>query len=232
MKVTDDNNFDFGNWTVPTGWSEVTLEKWQEIQRLYNEQSGETKSFDVRDVIHILCNKSIDEVNELPTEFFEIISNKLSFLAESPEVADATNKIEIDGKVYQVNIMEKLKPGEYVATDMVMKNDKYDYASILAILCRKDGEIYDSKFEAELFQSRVELFSKQPITKILPVISFFLNCYMVLSTPSQLSMAVEEELDLIANNLENYPKIGVYKKLYMRRQMKKLRKSLKSIKSI
>ena len=232
MKVTDDNNFDFGNWTVPTGWSEVTLEKWQEIQRLYNEQSGETKSFDVRDVIHILCNKSIDEVNELPTEFFEIISNKLSFLAESPEVADATNKIEIDGKVYQVNIMEKLKTGEYVATDMVMKNDKYDYASILAILCRKDGEIYDSKFEAELFQSRVELFSKQPITKILPVISFFLNCYMVLSTPSQLSMAVEEELDLIANNLENYPKIGVYKKLYMRRQMKKLRKSLKSIKSI
>lgn len=222
---------DYGYVLVPKGWNEITLKQWQDIQRLYDSTDG-NKKFDVRDVIHILTNKTVDEINELPYEFLEKITDILSFMAQSPTDDKPTNKIIIDGEEYVVNIMEKLKTGEYVATQMALKNDKFDYASLLAILCRKNGEIYDSTFEAEEFEKRKELFEQQPITKILPIISFFLQSYVVSQIPSQLSSALEEGLNLIQKDFETSQKIGVYKKRYMTWRMNKLRKSLKSIKSM
>ena len=222
---------DYGSVLVPKGWNEITLKQWQDIQRLYDSTDG-NKKFDVRDVIHILTNKTVDEINELPYEFLEKITDILSFMAQSPTDDKPTNKIIIDGEEYVVNIMEKLKTGEYVATQMALKNDKFDYASLLAILCRKNGEIYDSTFEAEEFEKRKELFEQQPITKILPIISFFLQSYVVSQIPSQLSSALEEGLNLIQKDFETSQKIGVYKKRYMTWRMNKLRKSLKSIKSM
>ena len=222
---------DYGSITVPKGWNEITLKQWQDIQRLYDSTDGNEK-FDVRDVIHILTNKTVDEINELPYEFLEKITDILSFMAQSPTDDKPTNKIIIDGEEYVVNIMEKLKTGEYVATQMALKNDKFDYASLLAILCRKNGEIYDSTFEAEEFEKRKELFEQQPITKILPIISFFLQSYVVSQIPSQLSSALEEGLNLIQKDFETSQKIGVYKKRYMTWRMNKLRKSLRSIKSM
>ena len=128
--------------------------------------------------------------------------------------------------------MEKLKLGEYVSADNVLKNDKHNYAALLAILCRKDGEIYDSKFEAELFEDRVKLFEKQPITEILPIISFFLSLYVQLGIPSVLYTQVEEALNHIQQSIDNSQKIGGWKKLCMKWRITRLRKSLKSNKNI
>jgi hypothetical protein len=127
--------------------------------------------------------------------------------------------------------MEKLKLGEYVAVDTVLKSDSSDYASILAILCRKEGEIYDSRFEAEEFEKRKEMFEKQPVTKILPIIGFFLNLFIVSERHSQLYSLVEEGINLIQQTIDNSQKIGASKRLSLNWRMRKLRKSLKSIKA-
>lgn len=225
----EDNNIikDFGEWNCPTKWDDVTLKIYQEIDKYYKDKD---KKFDVRDVLHILTNKSDDEINELPAEFLDTILTHLIFLTTTPEVGEPSNKIKIDGEVYMVNVMEKLKLGEYVAVDNVIKADASDYASILAILCRKEGEVYDSKFEAEVFEKRKEMFENQPVTKILPLISFFLDLYMVSKIPSQLFSAVEEGINLIQQSIKNSENLGAFKKLSLNWQMKKLRKSLKSIK--
>ena len=179
-----------------------------------------------------MADKTEDEVNELPAEFLEIILEKLLFLQNPPEsFKDATNRIVIDGETYLVNVMEKLKLGEYVAVDTVLKADKHDYASILAILCRKEGEPYDSKFEAEEFERRKELFERQSIVDILPIITFFLKCYIVSGKHSQLYSLVEEELNRIQQNIRTSGKIGAFKRLRLNLQVKKLQKLLKSIKS-
>ena len=225
----EDNNIikDFGEWNCPTKWDDVTLKIYQEIDKYYKDKD---KKFDVRDVLHILTNKSDDEINELPAEFLDTILTHLIFLTTTPEVGEPSNKIKIDGEVYMVNVMEKLKLGEYVAVDNVIKADASDYASILAILCRKEGEVDDSKFEAEVFEKRKEMFENQPVTKILPLISFFLDLYMVSKIPSQLFSAVEEGINLIQQSIKNSENLGAFKKLSLNWQMKKLRKSLKSIK--
>lgn len=218
---------DFGKWNVPTKWNEITLKIYQEIEKYYEDKDNQ---FDVRDVLHILTDKSEDEINALPAEFLDTILTHLIFLTTTPEVGEASNKIVVDGVEYKINVMEKLKLGEYVAVDTVLKADKHDYASILAILCRKEGEIYDSKFEAEVFEDRKKLFESQPVTKILPIIHFFINCYITLKTPSLLYSQVEDAINLTAQNIKSSTKLGVSKKLYLTSQMKRYKRLLKSIK--
>lgn len=229
MENKEDIIKDFGKWYVPSQWSDITLQMYQEIEKYYADKD---KKFDVRDVLTILTNHTQDEINMLPAEFLEPILEHLIFITTTPDVGEPTNKIIIDGEEYKVNIMEKLKLGEYVAVDSAFKNDKSDYASILAILCRKDGEIYDSNFEADVFEKRREMFLKQPITNILPIINFFLYCYITSKTPSQLYTQVEKGINHIQKSIETSQKIGASKKLYLNWRMKKLKKSLKSIKPI
>ena len=223
--MEEKNIIDYGSITVPTKWDDVTLDMFSEIERYYQDKD---KDFDVREVLHIMIGKDIDFINSLPAEFLDIIMQKLSFLQTQPEIGEATNKIVIDGETYQVNVFEKLKTGEYVSFDMALKADKHDYSTFMAILCRKDGEKYDSHYEAEVFDSRKKMFGKQPVTKIMPIVNFFLHLWFVQGSYSQLYSKVEEAINLTQHNIENSDKIGVFKRYYLNWQMKKLKKSLKS----
>lgn len=225
----NENVIDFGEIKVPTSWNEINLKKFQEIKRFYE---GTDKSFDVIEVLHILTDKTKDEISQLPSDFLSIIMDKMSFLQNEPEVGEATNKIVIDGETYVVNIQNKLKVGEFIAADTTLKQDPNNIAAILAIVCRKEDEPYDSKFENEIFESRMKMFEEQPVTNILPIISFFMECYILSEIPSQLCMKVEETLNLIRQNIDNSPKIGAWRKFVLKRRVKTLLKSLKSIKCI
>lgn len=227
--MDNENVIDLGKWTVPTKWDDVTLEMFQKIEKYYSDKD---KNFDVRDVLDIFTDHTRDEIDQLPINFTDKLLNELSFLKEQPNYGDASPKIEIDGEEYCINVMEKLKTGEYVAIDTILKNDSHDYISILAVLCRKQGEIYDSKFEAEVFEERQKLFAKQPIMKIMPLISFFLSLYIVRMTHSQLYSEVEEGLNLMEQNIESSRANGDLSALSTRRLMKKLKKLRKSLKSI
>ena len=224
--MEDKDIIDYGSITVPTKWEDITLDVFSEIERYY--QDKDEKTFDIRDVLHILIGKDIDYINSLPAAFLDEIMTHLVFLQTSPKIGEPSNKIEIDGETYQVNIFEKLKTGEYVSFDMAMKADKHDYSTFMAILCRKEGEKYDSHYEAELFDSRKKMFGRQPVTKIMPIVNFFLNLWFVSESHSLLYSKVEEAISLTQRNIENSDKIGVFRRFYLNWQMRKLRRSLKS----
>lgn len=214
---------DLGVWNLPKSWDDVTLAKFSNLQRIKGE--GEAQIYDL---LQALCDKTRDEVMQLPIEFVEKMLNRMDFIYTTPSIAAPTNKIEIDGETYMVNYLEKLKAGEYISFDTVIKSDQYNYAAMLAILCRKPDEIYDSKFEAEKFEDREKMFGNQPITKILPIINFFLNLYMVSEMPSHLYTQVEEAINLTRQDIENSPNLGVSRKFFLKWRMKKLQKLLKS----
>lgn len=226
MKDKEKDIIDYGTWTTPKSWEDVTLLQYQEIERFYENKD---ENVDIRQIIHILCNKTIDEVNALPAEFLDIILEKLAFLQTTPNPGEPTNKIKIDGVEYSVNVMEKLKTGEYVAFDTVLKNDKHNYAMMLAILCRKEGEVYDSKFENEIMPQREKMFEQQPVMKILNIVSFFLTLWLVSEKHSKLFIQVEEAVNLIAKQLKTSKKLGVCRRLYLTWQIRKLKRLLKSI---
>lgn len=218
---------DFGNWTVPTSWQQVTLRQFCDVKRFMSENGIE--QFNVKAMLHILCSKTEDEVNELPVDFAEALLTNLSFMQEEPEQKDPTNKITISGETYMINVQDKLKLGEYVACDSAMKADKYDYPSILAILCRKENEKFDSYFQNEVFDERKKMFDNLPMMEGMRLIAFFLQCWIVSekSILKSLKGEVKESLNHIAQIIENSTEIGAGKKLYMSWRMKKLKKLLK-----
>lgn len=220
---------DLGQWVVPTKWEDITLKQFQEIERFYEDKD---KDFDVREVLHIFTNKGIDEINALPLEFLEEIMSKMVFLQEKPEEKKPTNSVEINGERYTIHTENKLKVGEYVGADTAMKGDKHNYAAILAILCRKDGELYDSKFENEVLEDRIRMWEEVPVTDVLPLIGFFIQCYITLQMPTLLSSKAMEAIDLMRRDIENSVKSGELSKHSMKSVMKKLKKLEKSISTI
>ena len=225
----EENKIDFGEITVPSSWNEITLKKYQEIEAFYDESQD---NFNVMDVLHIMIDKDIDYINSLPAEFLDIILDKLSFLSEKPDFGEPTNKITINNEIYTVHFENQLKVGEYIAADTILKNDKHNYAALLAILCRKDGELYDSKFENEVIEDRIKLFENQPVLKVMGLIQFFFLLLNLSSATTLLYSNIEEAINLTQEHIETLRKNGEISRLSMRSAMKKLKKLRKSIKNI
>ena len=220
---------DYGSWNFPKSWDELDLKTFQEVERFYSDKE---KKFDLREVLHIFTNHTEDEINALPIQFAEEIVSKLSWLSDEPKFGEPTNSIEIDGIKYVVNVQEKLRCGEYVAADTILKSDKHNYAALLAILCRREGEAYDSKFENEVLNERIELMERQSVMKVMPIITFFLTLWLTSEQVTQLYSKVGEALSLTRKHIETLHKNGELSKLSMKLAMRKLKKLEKSIKSI
>ena len=222
---------DFGEWKVPQSWDDLTLGKFQELERLYDGDENERK-FDVRDVLDLMTDRTKDEINELPIEFTDRLLRKMYWLHEQPDFGKPSNKVTIDGVQYTVHNENEMKFGEYVALDTAMKGDKHNYAAMLAILCRKDGEIFDAKFENEILPSRIEFWKNVSVMKVMPIVSFFLELSSMSLQVSQLSLEIQEGINHILKHIETSKQNGVFSALYTKWQVRKLKKLQKSIKNI
>lgn len=174
---------DFGSIKVPTKWEEVTLGQFEKIMKL---TGGENKRVDVMSLLSILTGQDEDYINSLPASFVETLMAHLIFLNDNPRTYDQTSsQIKIGGDFYSIHFLEELKFGEYVEVNESIKNDPLDYSTILAILCRKDGELFDEDYVANKFKQRKEMFQQQPVTEILPLIGFFLKLFLLSRANSQ-----------------------------------------------
>ena len=223
---------DFGEWKVPSSWDDLTLGKFQELERLYDTEDGNERKFDVRDVLDLMTDRTKDEINELPIEFTDSLLRKMYWLHEQPNFGKPSNKIIIDGVQYTVHNENEMKFGEYVALDTALKGDKHNYAAMLAILCRKDGEIFDAKFENEILPSRIEFWKNVSVMKVMPIVSFFLELSSMSLQVSQLSLEIQEGINHILKHIETSKQNGVFSALYTKWQVRKLKKLQKSIKNI
>ena len=223
---------DFGEWKVPSSWDDLTLGKFQELERLYDTEDGNERKFDVRDVLDLMTDRTKDEINELPIEFTDSLLRKMYWLHEQPDFGKPSNKVTIDGVQYTVHNENEMKFGEYVALDTALKGDKHNYAAMLAILCRKDGEIFDAKFENEVLPSRIEFWKNVSVMKVMPIVSFFLELSSMSLQVSQLSLEIQEGINHILKHIETSKQNGVFSALYTKWQVRKLKKLQKSIKNI
>ena len=223
---------DFGEWKVPQSWDDLTLGKFQELERLYDGDDEKDRKFDVRDVLDLMTDRTKDEINELPIEFTDMLLRKMYWLHEQPDFGKPSNKITVDGVQYTVHNENEMKFGEYVALDTAMKGDKHNYAAMLAILCRKEGEIFDAKFENEILPSRIEFWKNVSVMKVMPIVSFFLELSSMSLQVSQLSSEIQEGINHILKHIETSKRNGVFSALYTKWQVRKLKKLQKSIKNI
>ena len=225
---------DFGNITVPTSWDEITLKQFITLMKLQEEEGKEEPS--IVDIMAVLTGTDKKYIYSLPSDFANTIMAHLLFL-NKPLKEEPKAEVIIDGNLYKINYMEKLKFGEYTDANTVMANDKFDYASLLAILCRREGEIYDDDYIAEHLDERIELWNDQPITVVYPLVCFFLLLSGLSGKHLQDYMTEgEQAIDQLLTHIEDSLKNGAVKKFSLsyvkaRWKLKKLRKCMSQLSS-
>ena len=220
---------DFGKITIPTKWSEVTLKQFQELMKVYNQEDK-----DILDILSIFTQKSKKELRQMPSEFIETMLVHLQFMNTKLEV-EPSSQIDIDGKIYRINYTEKLKFGEFVDVETLIKEDKYNWAAILAMLCRLEGEIYDDDFIADQLDERIKMYESLPIDRALQLINFFLKLKLRYITYSLRSLTLKEAREVaesLVQSIRDSLKDGAGTRLnsiYAKIELRKLEKQLKCI---
>lgn len=225
---------DYGNITVPTSWEQITLGQFVKLMRLQEDENKEDVS--LIDIMAVLTGTDKKYIYSLPSDFANTIMAHLLFL-NKPLKEEPKAEVIIDGNLYKINYMEKLKFGEYTDANTVMANDKFDYASLLAILCRREGEIYDDDYIAEHLDERIEMWNNQPITVVYPLVCFFLTLSALSGKHLQHYMTdAEQVIDQSLTHIEDSLKSGVHKKFSLnyvkaRWKLRKLRKCMSQLSS-
>ena len=225
---------DFGNITVPTSWDEITLKQFITLMKLQEEEGKEEPS--IVDIMAVLTGTDKKYIYSLPSDFANTIMAHLLFL-NKPLKEEPKAEVIIDGNLYKINYMEKLKFGEYTDANTVMANDKFDYASLLAILCRREGEIYDDDYIAEHLDERTEMWNNQPITKVYPLVCFFLTLSALSGIHLEHYMTEgEQAIDQLLTHIEDSLRNGAVKKFSLsyvkaRWKLRKLRKCMSQLSS-
>lgn len=220
---------DFGKITIPTKWSEVTLKQFQELMKIYNQEDK-----DILDILSLFTQKSKKELRQMPSEFIETMLAHLQFMNTKLEV-EPSSQIDIDGKIYRINYTEKLKFGEFVDVETLIKEDKYNWAAMLAMLCRLEGEIYDDDFIANQLDARIKMYESLPIDRALQLVNFFLKLklrYITYSLKSLTLKEAREAAESLVQSIRDSVKAGAGTKLnsiYAKIELRKLEKQLKCI---
>ena len=261
--------YDFGSITVPTKWDEVTLQMLSDYLALSKEkedalekdkklaerdktempnEKDEKYNITDKDLLKCFTNFDMDKYDVLPVELYNSIMSNFSFVLEDMPQWKPSNHLSYNGMEFVVNDKESLKVLEWDDCESILRNNIYDYPSLLAVLCRKVtgtktdnvtglswevNEVYDYEFANKIFDARREMFAKMPITKVMPVIGFFLTKGLISTSLSQNSLTmIGRQLLSLVENLEDSARHMVFKKPSMIVAMIKLRKLKKSIKCI
>lgn len=261
--------YDFGSITVPTKWDEVTLQMLSDYLALSKEkeealekdkaqaerdktempnEKDEKYNITDKDLLKCFTNFDMDKYDVLPVELYNSIMSNFSFVLEDMPQWKPSNHLSYNGMEFVVNDKEAMKVKEYEDAEMILRNNMYDYPSLLAVLCRKVtgtktdsvtglswevNEVYDYEFANKIFDARREMFAKMPITKVMPLINFFLIKGLISTSLSQNSITIiGRKLLSLVENLEDSARHMVFKKPSMIVRMIKLRKLKKSIKCI
>ena len=260
--------YDFGSITVPTKWDEVTLQMLSDYLALSKEkedalekdkaqatrdktempnEKDEKYNITDKDLLKCFTNFDMEKYDILPVELYNSIMSNFSFVLEDMPQWKPSNHLSYNGIEFVINDKETLKVREYEDAEMILRNNMYDYPSLLAVLCRKVtgtktdnvtglswevNEVYDSEFANKIFDSRREMFAKIPITKVMPLIVFFLTKGLTSTNLSQNSLTtIAQNLYDTLQVIEDSHKTTGLQRLFILPQMIKLRKWKKYIKN-
>ena len=261
--------YDFGNITVPTKWEEVTLQMLSDYLALSKEkedalendkkqaerdktempnEKDEKYNLTDKDLLKIFTNFDMEKYDLLPVELYNSIMSNFGFVLEPMPEWKPTNHLSYNGMEFVINDKESLKVLEWDDCESILRNNIYDYPSLLAVLCRKVtgvktdnvtglswevNEVYDYEFANKIFDARRKMFAEMPITKAMGLIGFFLTKGLISTSLSQnsITMIGRQLLDLV-QNLEDSAKHMAFRNPSMLLRMIKLRKLKKSINRI
>lgn len=194
IKITIDNT----NYNIPTEWADVTLgqyEKWFDSEITTKE--------DEITFVSKVSNIPLDILQSLPLSFYNDLVQMIGFSLKDANTLPRNN-IKIGDVQYSINAEDELTLAEYVDVETVLQGDTDRLGSVLAIVCRPTGEIYNTKNLPE----RIKLFNNLTMDKVYPLFSFFLTLKEQYTKIMKHSLMVQEMVDQLHLHTETSLKNG------------------------
>jgi hypothetical protein len=200
-----------------------------------------------KDLLEVFTDFDISKYDILPVELYNSIMGNFAFVLKQMEYKPS-KELQWNNQNFIINDMEALKVKEYEDSEMVIRNDPFDYPSLLAILCRlRNGkktdnatglswyvnEDYTTEFANKVFDARREMFRTMPVTKAMPLIAFFLmkSLEYTAASPNSLRTLARQLDELVVTTLDSVKNMGLRRWLYLPQtiKLKRLKKSIDSI---
>lgn len=185
--------------SVPENWDDITLGTYEKIYGKTPETMRERVA-----VIADICNADLEHLLSWPAEVFNFIVDRLHFLYQEQQI-EPSPCITIGEVNYIVPIEEKLTLGAWIDAEEVQKKQEKVLSNMLAIVCRPAGEAYN----CENNEQRAAMFAALPVSKVLPLTAFFLNCKSVLEQRTVAYSNTEEAVFLLVESIKNLRLRGV-----------------------
>lgn len=208
-------------YNVPEGWYDVTLGEYEK----WFDYVADTKTKEVK-LASKISTIPFTLLSNLPLSFYTEVLNMVSFAFAGNEYKPS-NKIVIDDEVYSVSTKDELILAQYVDVEATFEEDSNDskLSEILAIVCLKKGEKYDSK----ILKERKKLFQGLMMNEVFPLLAFFLQLKKNLLKITTFYSKVMEQANQFANLIRTSVEDGDGIKLLPKLQMIKYRSLMKSL---
>lgn len=145
---------------VPTSWSEVTLDDYEQ----WNQGD------DVDQYLASVCKVDSFVIETASQEIQKEIASCINFLTDEKVIP--SDSVEIDGTRYYITPSDDLLLGTVADIETINEEKRTTLLSdSLALLCKPLGEGYN----ANAINKRGQLFREQTCDKILPLLHYFYN---------------------------------------------------------
>ena len=153
-------------------WNCISIKKFDEISDILSSMKNfnDDEALEINiNLLSILCDVSVDEIEDLPLTEFSKLVKQTEFLKEMPKV-DIKDSYVINGKKYVLCAnVSKMTTAQYIDYQTLIKNADKNVKELLSVFLIPKGKKYG---EYDLDEVITEIYNYIPIADARAVSSF------------------------------------------------------------
>ena len=154
-------------------WEDISIKKFDEINNILSSMNNvnEDEALEINiNLLSVLCDVSVEEIEDLPLTEFSKLVKQTEFLKEMPKVEIKDNYV-INGKKYVLLAnVQKMTTAQYIDYQTLVKNADKNVKELLAIFLIPKGKKYG---EYDLEEVINDIYNYFPIADARAVSFFF-----------------------------------------------------------
>lgn len=154
-------------------WEDISIKKFDEINNILSHINNvnEDEALEINiNLLSILCDVSVEEIEDLPLTEFSKLVKQTEFLKEMPKV-DIKDNYVINGKKYVLCAnVSKMTTAQYIDYQTLVKNADKNVKELLSVFLIPKGKKYG---EYDLEEVMNDIYNYFPIADARAVSFFF-----------------------------------------------------------
>lgn len=131
---------------MKTSWDEITLNEFIQLDQLIHADIPD--SYKTSNIVALLCNKSLDEIENLPITQFKSLVSKLDFIYTKPAYSDVEKSYSLNGHEYKLKAeIPSITTAQYIDYQAYMKEPDKDLTKLISVWLIPAGHEYNDGYD-------------------------------------------------------------------------------------